>query len=95
MVVAKTLKTALGRRTCHEGHSSNCAACAQRRLQVQQQLGASTKTQTPRPSTENSPYSFHDYGKLRPKRSWVKVTRLKPFATKPLRISAAVVRLAL
>ncbi len=40
MVIAKTVATALSRCRCNEGHSPNRAACAQRRLQVQQQLGA-------------------------------------------------------
>ena len=40
MVIAKTVTTALNRRTCNEGHSPDRAACAQRRPQVQQQLGA-------------------------------------------------------
>lgn len=95
MLIAKTLTTALSRHRCHEGHSPTCAVCAQRRLQVQQQLGAEDQNANSETITQKFPLFFPCLWKVATETSWVKVTRLTPLTTKSLRISASVVRLAL
>ena len=98
MVVAKTLTAALGRRRGHGGHSPNCAACARRRLQEQQQLG--TREHQPKRKLRDHQQKFSLFF---PFPNFLVATETlagksyasQVFATKCLRISTAVVRLAL
>ncbi len=79
MVTAKTLTTALSRRRCREANSPNCAACAQRRLQAQRQLGAEDHQSKRKLRDHQEIPLILSVFMLRPK-----VTRLAPFCNKVL-----------